>query len=78
MVLAPDPDPDPDPDPGNDPGHDSDKDPDLSKTLILILIMIFRGSIHIDNVDISHLDLDELREHLAVIPQQPFLFRDQL
>ncbi len=40
--------------------------------------MIFRGSIHIDNVDISHLDLDELREHLAVIPQQPFLFRDQL
>jgi len=32
------------------------------------------GEVYIDNVNIGQLDLDELREHLVIIPQQPFLF----
>jgi len=32
------------------------------------------GEIYIDNVNIRTLDLDELREHLVIIPQEPFLF----
>jgi len=32
------------------------------------------GEIYIDNVNIAHLDLHELRQHLVIIPQQPFLF----
>ena len=39
------------------------------------LTEIESGEIHIDNVNIKLLDLDELRRHLVIIPQQPFLFR---
>merc|ERR1712107_255309 len=38
------------------------------------LVELESGEIYIDNVNISHLDLDELREHMVIIPQQPFLF----
>jgi len=38
------------------------------------LVDIENGEIYIDNVNISQLELEELREHLAIIPQQPFLF----
>lgn len=33
------------------------------------------GQVYIDNVNIRTLDLEELREHLVIIPQEPFLFR---
>ena len=39
------------------------------------LTEIESGEIHIDNVNIKMLDLDELRNQLVIIPQQPFLFR---
>ena len=39
------------------------------------LTEIESGEIHIDNVNIKLLDLDELRNQLVIIPQQPFLFR---
>jgi len=38
------------------------------------LVEIESGEIYIDNVNISQLELEELREHLVIIPQQPFLF----
>jgi len=38
------------------------------------LVEIESGEIFIDNVNISQLELEELREHLAIIPQHPFLF----
>ncbi len=40
------------------------------------VLFYFSGEIYIDNVNISQLELEELREHLAIIPQQPFLFRN--
>ena len=42
---------------------------------LLRLTEIESGEIHIDNVNIKLLDLDELRAQLVIIPQQPFLFR---
>ena len=39
------------------------------------LAEIEAGEIHIDNINIKLLDLDELRGQLVIIPQQPFLFR---
>ena len=39
------------------------------------LTEIEAGEVHIDNVNIKLLDLDELRGQLVIIPQQPFLFR---
>ena len=39
------------------------------------LTEIEAGEIHIDNINIKLLDLDELRGQLVIIPQQPFLFR---
>ena len=39
------------------------------------LTEIETGEVHIDNVNIKLLDLDELRAQLVIIPQQPFLFR---
>jgi len=38
------------------------------------LIELESGEIYIDNVKISQLELGELREHLVIIPQHPFLF----
>ena len=39
------------------------------------LTEIESGEIHIDNVNIKLLDLEELRAQLVIIPQQPFLFQ---
>ena len=39
------------------------------------LTEIEAGEVHIDNVNIKLLDLEELRGQLVIIPQQPFLFR---
>ena len=41
-------------------------------------MLYFSGEIYIDNVNISQLELEELREHLVIIPQQPFLFRNSI
>merc|ERR1719192_1762444 len=38
------------------------------------LTEIESGEIHIDNVNIKLLDIEELRAQLVIIPQQPFLF----
>ncbi|KAI7821503.1 hypothetical protein BC939DRAFT_504298 [Gamsiella multidivaricata] len=46
-----------------------------SVTLALFrLIEAAEGSINIDGIDISTLGLHELRSHLTIIPQEPFLF----
>ena len=39
------------------------------------LTEIESGEIHIDNVNIKLLDIEELRSQLVIIPQQPFLFQ---
>ena len=39
------------------------------------LTEIESGEIHIDNVNIRMLDIDELRAQMVIIPQQPFLFK---
>lgn len=39
------------------------------------LTEIESGEIHIDNVNIKLLDIEELRAQLVIIPQQPFLFQ---
>ena len=39
------------------------------------LTEIESGEIHIDNVNIKMLDIDELRAQMVIIPQQPFLFK---
>ncbi|XP_064600962.1 ATP-binding cassette sub-family C member 10-like [Liolophura sinensis] len=38
------------------------------------LVEIQAGEIHIDGINIHHLDLTDLRSRLAIIPQDPFLF----
>ncbi|XP_021347494.1 multidrug resistance-associated protein 7-like isoform X1 [Mizuhopecten yessoensis] len=38
------------------------------------IVEISRGEILIDGMNIQHLDLTDVRRHLAVIPQDPFLF----
>ncbi|CAH1791548.1 unnamed protein product [Owenia fusiformis] len=38
------------------------------------LVELKGGQIVIDGINISHLDLQDLRSHLAIIPQDPFLF----
>ena len=43
--------------------------------ILFRLTEIEAGEVHIDNVNIKLLDLDELRGQLVIIPQQPFLFR---
>ncbi|KAF8981755.1 hypothetical protein BGZ46_002323 [Entomortierella lignicola] len=37
-----------------------------------------KGSIMIDGIDVSTLGLQELRSHLTIIPQDPFLFGDSI
>ncbi|KAG0024690.1 hypothetical protein BGZ81_007625 [Podila clonocystis] len=37
-----------------------------------------RGGIHIDGIDISQIGMHDLREKMAIIPQEPFLFRGTL
>ncbi|ORY43967.1 P-loop containing nucleoside triphosphate hydrolase protein [Rhizoclosmatium globosum] len=41
---------------------------------IFRLVEFHEGTIEVDGVDISSLDLTELRSHLAIIPQAPILF----
>ncbi|ORY23880.1 canalicular multispecific organic anion transporter 1-like protein [Rhizoclosmatium globosum] len=41
---------------------------------IFRLVEFHEGTIEVDGVDISSLDLTELRSHLAIIPQAPTLF----
>ncbi|KAI9294503.1 hypothetical protein K502DRAFT_365790 [Neoconidiobolus thromboides FSU 785] len=43
-------------------------------TSLLRLVEVADGAIEIDSVDISHLELFELRSKIAVIPQEPVLF----
>ncbi|XP_060078893.1 ATP-binding cassette sub-family C member 10-like [Ylistrum balloti] len=38
------------------------------------IVEISHGEIQIDGMNIQHLDLTDVRRHLAVIPQDPFLF----
>lgn len=38
------------------------------------LVELTSGSISIDGIDISTLGLHELREQIAIIPQEPLLF----
>ncbi|XP_030856170.1 ATP-binding cassette sub-family C member 9 isoform X1 [Strongylocentrotus purpuratus] len=46
-----------------------------SLTLTLFRIIdTFKGSIHIDGIDIGKLSLVDLRSRLAIIPQDPFMF----
>jgi ATP-binding cassette subfamily C (CFTR/MRP) protein 1 len=50
-------------------------------TLILTLLRLLepcRGSIEIDGIDISSIDLNDLRRSLAVVPQEPVLFSGTL
>ena len=42
--------------------------------LILRFYDVKSGSIRFDDVDIQKLNLDELRSHIAIVPQQPVLF----
>ncbi|KAF8938179.1 hypothetical protein BGZ58_001414 [Dissophora ornata] len=50
-----------------------------SVTLALFrIIEAVEGSISIDGIDISTLGLHELRSHLTIIPQDPFLFGDSI
>ncbi|KAF8980718.1 hypothetical protein BGZ46_003793 [Entomortierella lignicola] len=50
-----------------------------SVTLALFrIIEAAQGSITIDGIDISTLGLHELRSHLTIIPQDPFLFGDSV
>ncbi|KAF9576285.1 hypothetical protein EC968_009259 [Mortierella alpina] len=42
------------------------------------IIEAAEGSISIDGIDISTLGLTELRSHLTIIPQDPFLFGDSI
>jgi len=50
------------------------------KSTVLSLLLRFydpsSGKIHIDGHDIRQLDLHNLREHIALVPQQPTLFAD--
>jgi ABC-type multidrug transport system fused ATPase/permease subunit len=50
-------------------------------TLAAILFRLMepkKGTIRIDNIDISTLKIDQLRSRLAIIPQDPFLFSGTL
>jgi len=42
------------------------------------LTPICTGSISIDGVDIKNISVRELRTHLAIVPQSPFLFEGSL
>uniref|UniRef100_UPI00358DFD85 ATP-binding cassette sub-family C member 10 n=1 Tax=Myxine glutinosa TaxID=7769 RepID=UPI00358DFD85 len=48
-------------------------------SLFLLLFRIVEshiGSIYVDGIDIATMDVSELRSHLAIIPQDSFLFKD--
>ena len=50
-------------------------------TLLRLLMRLYnppKGSILVDGVDLTELDLDAWRRRLAVIPQRPFLFSDTI
>jgi len=50
-------------------------------TLVSTLFRIVElsgGSIHIDGLDIAKLDLPDVRKKLAIIPQEPVLFKGRL
>ena len=50
-------------------------------TLCLALCRIMEassGSIRISNTDISHINLEELRRNITIIPQEPTLFKETL
>ncbi len=38
----------------------------------------YRGKIEIDGIDTAKLAVEELRKRLAIIPQEPFLFKGTL
>ena len=42
------------------------------------IVEIFKGKIKVDGLDISMLDLDELRKRITVIPQDPTMFNGTL
>jgi len=45
---------------------------------ILRSLELSSGSIHIDGIDISRIDIYHLRSKVGIIPQDPFLFKGQL
>lgn len=45
---------------------------------LLRLNPVCNGEILVDGVNINHLPVRELRTHLAVVPQSPFLFQGSL
>ncbi|PVU90006.1 hypothetical protein BB559_004831 [Furculomyces boomerangus] len=48
-------------------------------TLVLFqLVKVSKGSVFIDNIDISQIDLYDLRSRLSIIPQDPVLFSGTL
>ncbi|KAF9358095.1 hypothetical protein BGX26_002516 [Mortierella sp. AD094] len=58
-------------------GADSDSDPEKMKEVVeleKVEVEEDGGSIWIDGIDISTVGLNQLRQHLAIIPQDPTLF----
>ena len=50
-------------------------------TLVNVLLMMYnveKGTLFIDNNDIMDLDIDSLRDHIAYVPQDNFLFSDSI
>ena len=50
-------------------------------TLLRVLARLYNpppGTVFVDGVDLTNLDLDEWRSRLAVVPQRPFLFSDTI
>ena len=46
--------------------------------LLLRLLELSKGSITVDGIDISKLNLTELRRHITTIPQEPVIFKGTL
>ena len=50
-------------------------------TLLRLLMRLYNppaGSVVVDDVDLTDLDLDQWRQRMAIVPQRPFLFSDTI